>query len=48
MKKVKKLQALKHRAHSILFTRDLPFWPKIEHNHMLYKRNNKHRKQAQD
>jgi hypothetical protein len=48
MKKVKKLQVLKHRAHSILFARDLPFRPKTEQNHMLYKRHTKHRKQVQD
>jgi hypothetical protein len=48
MKKVKKLQVLKHRAHSILFTRDLPFRPKTEQNQVLYKRHTKHRKQLQD
>jgi hypothetical protein len=48
MKKVKKLQVLKHRAHSILFARDLPFRPKTETNHMLYKRHTKHRKQTLD
>jgi hypothetical protein len=48
MKKVKKLQVLKHRAHSILFARDLPFRPKTEQNHMLFKRHTKHRKQVQE
>ena len=48
MKKVKKLRVLKHRAHSILWARDLPFKPKIEVSKMLYKRNTKHRKQHID
>ena len=48
MKKVKKPQLLKHRAHSILFARDLPFRPRTEANQVLYKRHYKHRKQLQD
>ena len=48
MKKVKKLQVLKHRAHSILWARDLPFRPRTEANQVLYKRHTKHRKQVQD
>ena len=48
MKKVKKLQVLKHRAHSILFVRDLPFKPKTEVSKVLYKRNTKHRNQTAD
>jgi hypothetical protein len=48
MKKVKKTQLLKHRAHSILFARDLPFRPKTEVNQVLYKRHTKHRNQPVD
>ena len=48
MKKVKKLQVLKHRAHSILWARDLPFRPKTEVSRVLYQRNTKHRNQALD
>jgi hypothetical protein len=48
MKKVKKLQVLKHRAHSILWARDLPFKPKTEVSRVLYQRNTKHRNQALD
>ena len=43
MKKARKLQVLKHRAHSILYARDLPFRPKKEVSKVLYKRNTKHR-----
>ena len=48
MKKAKKLQVLKHRAHSILFVRDLPFRPRTEVSRALYKRNTKHRNQQVD
>jgi hypothetical protein len=48
MKKAKKLQVLKHRAHSILFERELPFKPKKEVSKVLYKRNTKHRNQHID
>jgi len=48
MKKVKKLQVLKHRAHSILWARDLPFKPKTEVSQVLYKRHTKHRNQQVD
>jgi hypothetical protein len=48
MKKVKKLQVLKHRAHSILWARDLPFKPKTEVSRVLYRRNIKHRNQPVD
>jgi hypothetical protein len=43
MKKAKKVLVLKHRAHSILFERELPFRPKKEVSRVLYKRNTKHR-----
>jgi hypothetical protein len=43
MKKVKTPILLKHRAHSILFQRDLPFKPKKERVKVLYKRHTKHR-----
>jgi hypothetical protein len=48
MKKAKKLQVLKHRAHSILFARDLPFRPKTEVSRVLYRRQTKHRNQQVD
>jgi len=43
MKKAKKILVLKHRAHSILFERELPFRPKKEVSKVSYKRNTKHR-----
>jgi hypothetical protein len=48
MKKAKKVLVLKHRAHSILFERELPFKPKKEISKVLYKRNTKHRNQHID
>jgi hypothetical protein len=42
MKKLK-LTLPKHRAHSVLFTRDLPFQPKTEASRVVYKRQAKHR-----
>jgi hypothetical protein len=43
MKKAKKPKLLKHRAHSVLFARDLPFRPKTEVSRVLYQRHTKHR-----
>jgi hypothetical protein len=48
MKKVKKVLVLKHRAHSILFERELPFKPKTERSRVAYKRQEKHRARAWD
>lgn len=48
MKKATKTLVLKHRAHSILFERDLPFKPKTERSRVAYKRQEKHRARAWD
>jgi hypothetical protein len=37
------LQAPKHRAHRVLFDRELPFQPKVVRSKVEYKRRPKHR-----